>query len=86
MTSSAMIGGMLPMALALGEVGQQNAPLGRAVIGGLGGGTLAALLVLPAATAWLFRGRPFSSVSLDPDDPASPYYEPAAPADDADHV
>ena len=35
MTSCAMIAGMLPMALALGEAGQQNAPLGRAVIGGL---------------------------------------------------
>src|SRR4029077_2971702 len=35
MTSCAMIAGMLPMALALGESGQQNAPLGRAVIGGL---------------------------------------------------
>ena len=35
MTSSAMIAGMLPMALGLGEAGQQNAPLGRAVIGGL---------------------------------------------------
>ena len=35
MTSCAMIAGMLPMALAFGEAGQQNAPLGRAVIGGL---------------------------------------------------
>jgi multidrug efflux pump subunit AcrB len=35
MTSCAMIAGMLPMALALGEAGQQNAPLGRAVIGGI---------------------------------------------------
>jgi multidrug efflux pump subunit AcrB len=82
MTSSAMIGGMLPMALGLGEVGQQNAPLGRAVIGGLGGGTLATLLALPSAIAWLFRGRVARSASLDPDDPGSPYYTPGSEADE----
>jgi multidrug efflux pump subunit AcrB len=82
MTSSAMIGGMLPMALGLGEVGQQNAPLGRAVIGGLGGGTLATLLALPSAIAWLFRGRVARSASLDPDDPDSPYYTPGSEADE----
>lgn len=86
MTSSAMIGGMLPMALALGEVGQQNAPLGRAVIGGLGGGTLATLLVLPTAIAWLFRGRPAQSVSLDPDDPDSPYFAPSSEPQQDDDV
>lgn len=86
MTSSAMIGGMLPMALAMGEVGQQNAPLGRAVIGGLGGGTLATLLVLPAAIAWLFRGRKLQSASLDPDDPASPHFAPRSEPDHEDHV
>jgi multidrug efflux pump subunit AcrB len=48
MTALAMILGMLPMALALGEGGEQNAPLGRAVIGGLLVATLMTLFVVPA--------------------------------------
>src|SRR5262249_52857827 len=48
MTSFAMIAGMTPMALALGEGGQQVAPLGRAVIGGLAMATVTTLLILPA--------------------------------------
>jgi multidrug efflux pump subunit AcrB len=48
MTALAMILGMLPMALALGEGGEQNAPLGRAVIGGLVVATLMTLFVVPA--------------------------------------
>jgi multidrug efflux pump subunit AcrB len=48
MTALAMILGMLPMALALGEGGEQNAPLGRAVIGGLIVATLMTLFVVPA--------------------------------------
>jgi multidrug efflux pump subunit AcrB len=48
MTALAMILGMLPMALALGEGGEQNAPLGRAVIGGLIAATLMTLFVVPA--------------------------------------
>ena len=48
MTTCAMMAGMLPMALALGESGQQNAPLGRAVIGGLAAATAATLFVLPS--------------------------------------
>jgi multidrug efflux pump subunit AcrB len=56
MTTSAMIAGMLPMALAFGEAGAQNAPLGgRAVIGGLAAGTAATLFVLPAMFAILGR-------------------------------
>src|SRR5213079_808847 len=47
MTASAMILGMLPMSLALGEGGEQNAPLGRAVIGGLGIATFATLFFVP---------------------------------------
>jgi multidrug efflux pump subunit AcrB len=47
MTALAMIVGMLPMALGLGEGGEQNAPLGRAVIGGLLFATLATLLFVP---------------------------------------
>jgi len=76
MTSCAMIGGMLPMALAFGEAGQQNAPLGRAVIGGLAAATLATLFVLPSAFV-LLRGRVGEkTASLDPDDPESNYYAP----------
>jgi multidrug efflux pump subunit AcrB len=47
MTALAMIIGMIPMALGLGEAGEQNAPLGRAVIGGLGLATVTTLLVVP---------------------------------------
>jgi multidrug efflux pump subunit AcrB len=68
MTSLAMIAGMVPMALGLGEGGEQTAPLGRAVIGGLALATVATLLVLPAAFA-LVQGRAHRrSVSLHPDD------------------
>ena len=56
MTALAMIIGMLPMALGLGEGGEQNAPLGRAVIGGLTIATLATLLFVPAVFA-LLHGR-----------------------------
>ena len=51
MTTCAMIAGMLPMALGVGEGGEQVAPLGRAVIGGLLFGTCATLLLLPAIFA-----------------------------------
>jgi multidrug efflux pump subunit AcrB len=53
MTALAMILGMLPMALALGEGGEQNAPLGRAVIGGLLVATLMTLYVVPAVYSTL---------------------------------
>ena len=77
MTSCAMLAGMLPMALALGEGGQQTAPLGRAVIGGLACATLATLFVTPAVFA-LLRGRAGrQSASLDPNDPDSPRYDPS---------
>src|SRR5437667_5793380 len=71
MTSLAMIAGMMPMAFAFGEGGQQTAPLGRAVVGGLAVATLATLLVLPSAFA-IIQGRAHRrSASLDPDDPNS---------------
>ncbi|MCU1295542.1 MAG: Cation efflux system protein CusA, partial [Bryobacterales bacterium] len=56
MTALAMIMGMLPMALGLGEGGEQNAPLGRAVIGGLTFGTLATLFFVPVFFG-LLHGR-----------------------------
>ena len=58
MTALAMILGMMPMALGLGEGGEQNAPLGRAVIGGLLVSTFATLVVIPCAYAILRKRRP----------------------------
>jgi multidrug efflux pump subunit AcrB len=75
MTSFAMIAGMTPLALGLGEGGEQTAPLGRAVIGGLIAATLTTLLVLPGIFA-LVQGRSSTeSASLDPDDPGSACYD-----------
>jgi Cu/Ag efflux pump CusA len=74
MTSLAMMAGMMPMALGLGEGGQQTAPLGRAVVGGLAAATVATLLVLPSVFA-IIRGRAGRrSASLDPDDPQSRHF------------
>ena len=56
MTALAMIIGMLPMAFALGEGGEQNAPLGRAVIGGLLVATVATLFFVPTVFSVLHRG------------------------------
>jgi multidrug efflux pump subunit AcrB len=56
MTAAAMVVGMLPMALGMGEGGEQNAPLGRAVVGGLAVATVATLFIVPIAYAVL-RGR-----------------------------
>ncbi|MEY4566183.1 MAG: Multidrug resistance protein MdtC, partial [Planctomycetota bacterium] len=74
MTSLAMIAGMLPMALALGESGQQNAPLGRAVLGGLVAATLATLFFLPLFFAVLQSSANMKSASLDPEDPQSQHF------------
>jgi multidrug efflux pump subunit AcrB len=68
MTSLAMIAGMLPMALALGEGGDQTAPLGRAVIGGLLASTFTVLLVLPVIYAMVQRKASRASGSWHPDD------------------
>ena len=75
MTAAAMIFGMLPMAIGFGEGGQQAAPLGRAVIGGLLVSTFATLTVLPAIYSILQGRAAVSSPSLDPMDPTSRYYE-----------
>jgi multidrug efflux pump subunit AcrB len=74
MTSLAMIAGMLPMALALGESGQQNAPLGRAVVGGLVAATIATLIFLPLIFAFLQSSATLKSASLDPEDPQSQHF------------
>src|SRR5262249_50947166 len=64
MTALAMILGMLPMAFGLGEGGEQNAPLGRAVIGGLLVATLSTLFIVPSAYA-LIRKKPPVKQLLD---------------------
>ncbi len=58
MTALAMIIGMLPMSLGLGEGGEQNAPLGRAVIGGLSVATFATLFLVPVVYSMLRRRAP----------------------------
>ncbi|MDP2997208.1 MAG: efflux RND transporter permease subunit, partial [Bryobacterales bacterium] len=75
MTALAMMAGMTPIALGLGESGEQSAPLGRAVIGGLALATFATLTVLPSVYAILQRKGKALAPSLDPDDPTSRYYE-----------
>ena len=60
MTAGAMIMGMLPMSLGLGEGGEQNAPLGRAVIGGLLAATVATLIFVPVVYSMLRRKEPQS--------------------------
>jgi multidrug efflux pump subunit AcrB len=57
MTALAMIVGMIPMALSIGEGGEQNAPLGRAVIGGLFMATLTTLFFVPVIFTYL-RKKP----------------------------
>lgn len=76
MTSLAMIAGMMPLALGLGEGGDQTAPLGRAVVGGLALATVATLFVVPAAFALSRGARTPASNSLDPEDPASRHHLP----------
>ena len=70
MTALAMIIGMLPMALGLGEGGEQNAPLGRGVIGGLIIATLATLLFVPVVFSLLHRSLPTPS-NLEPEETSS---------------
>ena len=57
MTALAMIIGMAPMALGLGEGGEQNAPLGRAVIGGLIFATVATLFFVPVIFSLVYRSH-----------------------------
>jgi multidrug efflux pump subunit AcrB len=76
MTASAMIAGMIPMALGLGESGEQTAALGRAVIGGLVLATFSTLTVLPAIYAVLQTRAGTQSPSLNPSDPESRHYVP----------
>jgi multidrug efflux pump subunit AcrB len=68
MTSLAMIAGMIPMASGLGEAGDQSAPLGRAVIGGLAASTFAALFIVPLVYGWIQQKASFETASLLPED------------------
>jgi multidrug efflux pump subunit AcrB len=79
MTSIAMVMGMVPMASGLGEAGDQTAPLGRAVIGGLIASTFASLLILPLIFSWVQQKATVKSASLDPEDEHSEYYIPTVP-------
>jgi Cu/Ag efflux pump CusA len=75
MTSGAMLAGMLPMASGLSEGGEQMAPLGRAVLGGVLASTVATLVFLPLVFAWIQDQRSVESASLDPNDEESRYHE-----------
>ncbi|HXB45559.1 MAG TPA: efflux RND transporter permease subunit [Puia sp.] len=77
MTSVAMVVGMIPMASGIGEAGDQAAPLGRAVIGGLFASTFAALFMLPLVFTWVQKKTTIESVSLDPEDKESKHYIPS---------
>ena len=75
MTALAMIIGMAPMALALGEGGEQNAPLGRAVIGGLIFATIATLMFVPVVFSLVHgRARTSEDVAHDPVQPGDPVH------------
>jgi multidrug efflux pump subunit AcrB len=76
MTSLAMVVGMLPMASGIGDGGDQAAPLGRAVVGGLIASTFAALIILPLVFSWVQGKSSTASVSLDPEDKESTHYIP----------
>jgi multidrug efflux pump subunit AcrB len=77
MTATAMIFGMIPMAIGASEGGSQAAPLGRAVIGGLLVSTFATLTILPSIYAILQAKASITSPSLNPMDPHSAYYDGA---------
>jgi multidrug efflux pump subunit AcrB len=77
MTALAMIIGMLPMALGLGEGGEQNAPLGRSVIGGLLVATFFTLVIVPLIYSILRAGHSVASED-EPVRAHSPVLSPAA--------
>jgi multidrug efflux pump subunit AcrB len=76
MTACAMTIGMVPMALALEQGSEMQAPLGRAVIGGLVASTFVTLFIVPSVFALLMGRRVAQSPSLHPDDPDSAHYDP----------
>ena len=74
MTAAAMLAGMMPMAIGLGEGAEQVAPLGRAVIGGLIASTVTILFMLPHFFSSLMSRTKVASPSMDPYDEESKYY------------
>ena len=84
MTALAMIIGMLPMALGFGEGGEQNAPLGRAVVGGLAFATVATLIFVPVIFSIIHQRRrgaaPRRRENQMPPDPIPPAPHPDVPA------
>lgn len=78
MTGLTMIAGMIPMAVGLSESGQQTAPLGRAVIGGVVASLLTTLLVMRTVYVLITPEGAAPRPSLDPDDPASACFEGTA--------
>jgi multidrug efflux pump subunit AcrB len=75
MTAMAMIIGMVPMALGLGEGGEQNAPLGRAVIGGLIFATVATLFFVPTVFMIIRRRTHFQTTESSPEPAFGPEAE-----------
>jgi len=73
------VAGMVPMASGIGEGGDQAAPLGIAVIGGLLFGLLLSLFILPLIYHALAGDSPVKAISLDPDDKESKYFTIAEP-------
>jgi multidrug efflux pump subunit AcrB len=87
MTACAMTVGMVPMSLALEAGSQMQAPLGRAVIGGLVCSTMATLMVVPAIFCLVMGRVKPRSMSVHPDDPESTHFDPeyAKEASEAHH-
>jgi multidrug efflux pump subunit AcrB len=67
MTTLSMIVGMIPMAIGIGEAGDESAPLGRSVIGGLACSTLASYFIVPLVYGWIMQKASMRSPSLLPD-------------------
>ena len=78
MTSLAMIAGMMPMAIGVGQGGDQTSPLAVAVIGGLIFSMAGTLIFLPMIYNWLIGNKPYKNPSLDPEDQNSINYEAAS--------
>ncbi|SFR81475.1 Multidrug efflux pump subunit AcrB [Mitsuaria sp. PDC51] len=89
MTTAAMVFGMLPMAIALNEGGEIQAPMGRAIIGGVITSTILTLVVVPVIYSYLVKGRKTFAATSTPSDadldataddrPASPAIGPGTP-------
>ncbi|TXF74530.1 efflux RND transporter permease subunit, partial [Chryseobacterium sp.] len=74
MTALAMVAGMIPMAMGIGEGSEQVAPLGRAAIGGIIASTATILLIVPHFFASMMSKAGLGNPSLDAEDEASKFY------------